>query len=85
MPSRTTPPADKQEPHLLLRGDYYIQWAIPASLASQILPHLKRIKADGYGSDRTYTLESDSIEIEMLSGDKVTAMLVANRMTKPAE
>ena len=70
------------EPHVLLKGDYYTHWVIPASLASQVLPLIKRVKVEGYGEDRTYTLNTDTCEFELVTSETMTAVIVAARLTK---
>lgn len=73
------------EGHILVCGAYSHYFAIPHSLASSVLPHIKKIeqiyKDGGYG----YELKDVPAEIISLSAEQMTSITVAARLAPKEE
>jgi hypothetical protein len=70
-------PRKEVEPLVLIKTDYCTGLVMPASLVSQVIPHLRWVDAD-YG--KLPEFKDKPMEFTVLPVDTVTGMLVAEKM-----
>lgn len=73
------------EAHVLIPSGYNEYLAVPARFASDILPHIRCLKSEGYGTERVFNIDKDreaDLQLRVISAEDMTALLVAARLTQ---
>lgn len=81
-PKKQTPPI---EGHFLIPGGWDKHIALPMSLASAVMPHIKIVEReykDGKYTCKLNDVARKDLEIRMLTSEEMTALVVAERLTR---
>lgn len=88
-PITKKPAAPVVEGHFLIPAGYSKFIALPMSLATAVMPHIKYLEKtyDSASSNYTWALDEHtrkSLAIELKTADEMTALLMAARLTEGA-